>query len=194
MAKCLRNCKRLSLTPFQVLRIVGLSDPDSLGMVDYKDFATVCKTAIENGFYYSKLIQKQLLLAQNLIPDIQHPVTEDFDFMELMRVFQKYDRTENGVLAIGDYIKCLEECDLELKKNEIITLAAYADMDDTGKIDYQENVKHFTDVLDMIRFHEVTQKAMEEFYKRTADTFQRHKTMKDEQDKSMKKPKSLFGT
>ena len=46
----------------------------------------------------------------------------------------------------------MEMCDLELPKNEIVTMTLNADLNGDGEIDFQEFVKHFTDVLDMMSF------------------------------------------
>lgn len=46
----------------------------------------------------------------------------------------------------------MEMCDLELTKHEIVTMTLNADLNGDGEIDFQEFVKHFTDVLDMMSF------------------------------------------
>ena len=40
-----------------------------------------------------------------------------------------------------------------MTKREIITLAMVADMNGDGKIDFEEFMKHFRDVLNMIEFN-----------------------------------------
>ena len=46
----------------------------------------------------------------------------------------------------------MEMCDLDLTKHEIVTMTLNADLNGDGEIDFQEFVKHFTDVLDMMSF------------------------------------------
>lgn len=41
----------------------------------------------------------------------------------------------------------------DLKKSEIITMAMSADMNGDGNIDFEEFMKHFSDVLNMIEFN-----------------------------------------
>jgi hypothetical protein len=73
--------------------------------------------------------------------------------MELFRTFKKYDRNMNGTLDFSEYTQCLSECPgLNLTKQEIITTALAADLNCDGCIDFEEFMKHFTDVLDMINY------------------------------------------
>lgn len=44
------------------------------------------------------------------------------------------------------------ECDMELARHEIITMTLCADINGDGEIDFQEFVKHFTDILDQMSF------------------------------------------
>lgn len=74
--------------------------------------------------------------------------------MELFRTFKKYDRNMNGTLEFPEYILCLSECPgLDLTKQEIVSTALSADLDGSGNIDFEEFMKHFTDILDMIHFN-----------------------------------------
>lgn len=52
-----------------------------------------------------------------------------------------------------EYTQCLSEApNMNLTKQEIITLALSADMNGDGKIDFEEFMKHYSTTLDMI-FH-----------------------------------------
>jgi Ca2+-binding EF-hand superfamily protein len=46
-------------------------------------------------------------------------------------------------------LRCVER----MKKSEIITMAMSADMNGDGNIDFEEFMKHFSDVLNMIEFN-----------------------------------------
>ena len=73
--------------------------------------------------------------------------------MELFRTFKKYDRNMNGTLDFSEYTQCLTECpEINLTKEETITLAMSADFNGDGEIDFAEFIKHFTDILDNMQF------------------------------------------
>jgi|TARA_B110001450_G_C17451748_1_gene412327 Ca2+-binding EF-hand superfamily protein len=71
-----------------------------------------------------------------LVTDIKHDAGNDFDAIELFRTFKKYDRNQNGTLDFGEYILCMEMCDLDLMKHEIVTMTLNADLNGDGEIDF----------------------------------------------------------
>jgi len=57
----------------------------------------------------------------------------------------------NGTLDFSEYTQCLTECpDINLSKQEIITVAMAADLNGDGEVDFEEFMKHFPAVLNMI--------------------------------------------
>ena len=83
-----------------------------------------------------------------------HPAAQNLDHIELFRTFKKYDRNMNGTLDFSEYTQCLTECpDIELTKREIITIAMAADLNGDGEVDFEEFMKHFPTILNMIQFN-----------------------------------------
>ncbi len=57
----------------------------------------------------------------------------------------------NGTLDFPEYTECLRNCpELDLTPQEIITTALAADLNGDGQIDFEEFMKHFTNILDTI--------------------------------------------
>ena len=60
----------------------------------------------------------------------------------------------NGTLDFTEYTQCLTECpDINLTKQEVVTVAMAADLSGDGEVDFEEFMKHFPTVLDMIQFN-----------------------------------------
>ena len=91
-SELMRACKNLSLTPFQINVILGLSDPDSDGIFDYHKWIPIAAEYIRETFSFEAMVQKQKILKMGLVEDTNHDAGKDFDPIELFRTFKKYDR------------------------------------------------------------------------------------------------------
>jgi hypothetical protein len=136
--------------------VLGLSDCDGDGVIQYKEFAAVCAAYIEESYQFDTQVKKdEIMKACDKNPEhTTHPAARDLDHLELFRTFKKYDRNMNGTLDFGEYTQCLTECpDIELTKEEIITVAMAADLNNDGEVDFEEFMKHFPTVLNMIQYN-----------------------------------------
>jgi hypothetical protein len=84
----------------------------------------------------------------------KHKAVQELDEMELFRTFKKYDRNMNGTLEFSEYALCLSECPgMNLSKQEITTSTLAADLNQDGRIDFEEFMKHFADFMNMMDFN-----------------------------------------
>lgn len=92
-----------------------------------------------------------------------HPASKDLDEMELFRTFKKYDRNMNGTLDFSEYTQCLTECPhIDLTKQEIITIAMAADVNGDGVVDFEEFMKHFPTILNLVQCNKSMQSKYDE--------------------------------
>ena len=155
------RCKNLSLTPFQIHVLLGLSDCDGDGQVPYFEFAKTVKEFVDSHYRFEINVEKQIIQEKKTQQiRTSHPQSKQLDQMELFRTFKKYDRNMNGTLDFSEYTQCLAECPgLDLTKHEIITCALCADMNQDGVIDFEEFMKHFSEFLNMIEYNKSLQES-----------------------------------
>lgn len=146
--------KIITLSPFQIQILMGLTSPDKDGAVNYKAFSYRAKDMIDELFSLDTLNSVAHLIGQGVIKreSVQPCAISN---LELFKTFKKYDKNLNGVLEINEYIDCLRDQEEEFTENEIITLGLMADTNGDNQIDYEEFMKHFTEMLNRIRFMRV---------------------------------------
>lgn len=116
--------------------LLGFSDPEPDGLFFYRKWIPKCYEYIKETFLFEAMVQKQKILQMGLVTDIKHDAGKNFDAIELFRTFKKYDRNQNGTLDFGEYYLCMEMCDLDLPKHEIVTMTLNADLNGDGEIDF----------------------------------------------------------
>ena len=155
LRKALQCCKQLTITPFQVSLLMGFSKPDSNAMVDFAAFAPICAEKIRSMFKIEAVRRKAQLCAvgQFRTSDVKMPAK--YNAGSVFAVFRDKDVDRNGFLEWLEYQQCLEALGelADLNKEEGLALNMIADIDGDGRIDYQEFMKHFEEVVYMIKLH-----------------------------------------
>jgi hypothetical protein len=156
---------------------MGHSNPDKEANVDYVVFAKVCKAQIQNMFRIEAQRRKAQLFAvgQFRTSDVKIPVYKDG---VVFAAFRSFDIDHNGFLEWHEYQACLEQlAELQLTKEEALTLNLLADIDGNGRIDYQEFMKHFEEIVFLIKFHNELQSHYDELPERLQERMHRDQTL-----------------
>lgn len=148
--------------------IIGMSSPDALGRVNYREFAGKCQGLIDDLFSMKSVSAKAELVESKQFETADNLGDIEFTNLELHELFKNYDRNQNGFLEIHEYIECLKKSGISLTEPEIVTLSLFADIHGNERIDYEEFTKHFQDCLQMVRF----QSTLHSFYNDYQKQFQ----------------------
>jgi hypothetical protein len=149
----LYDSKQMTLTPLQITILMGFCKPDKDAKCDYHAFAKICKEKVNAMYKIEAQRRKAQLVAvgQFRTSDVKMPQYKDG---AIFATFRECDINYNCYLEWFDYQQCLEKMsDLNITTEEALSLNLLADVDGDGKIDYQEFMKHFEEILYMIKFH-----------------------------------------
>ena len=107
---------------------------------------------LEELFSLKSLVDKSTIIREGKVKmdDVEDVALTK---LELFKLFKKYDRNMNGALDTQEYIECLTSSNIDMTPSEIISLSFAADLNGDGSIDYEEFMKHFNDLIKLIRFH-----------------------------------------
>lgn len=102
--------------------------------------------------------------------DVKMP---QYNEKNVFAAFRAYDIDFNEFLEWQEYQQCLENLtELNLTKEEALSVNLLADIDGNGRIDYQEFMKHFEDILYLIKFHNELQAHYDELPERLQERMQ----------------------
>ena len=139
---------------------------------------------MDNLYKLYKLIDKTVSTAAELVKQgtVKEEDVEDsyISNLELFKIFKKYDLNLNGYLELDEYMECLKDQNLELSKQEVTALSLIADTNGDGQIDYEEFMKHFKDVLHLVRFQSKLNQSSGEIMIRQKNELQKKKKEEDE--------------
>jgi Ca2+-binding EF-hand superfamily protein len=175
MNEILRNSKFVALSPFQIHVLLGQAELDERRFISYKNFVIRVGEMIESVFTVEALNDTAEMIKAESVKqdDIEHTYISN---LELFKIFKKYDQNQNGYLELDEYIECLRDQKLNLTNTEVITMSLSADTNGDGKIDYEEFMKHFRDILDLLRFQQiVNDKEIEHMAKVRLERLERQK-------------------
>mmetsp|Transcript_46975 Transcript_46975/g.34389 ORF Transcript_46975/g.34389 Transcript_46975/m.34389 type:complete len:212 (+) Transcript_46975:923-1558(+) len=143
----LLSSKKTNLTPFQANVLIGYSNCDEYGRLNYKEFAVRCQELIGRMFCVKALQEKAYLIAHNVFQPDEKLSKVGVTKLDLFKQFKKFDRNNNGFLEIEEYIECLTKGEARLEMTEIVTLALTADINGDRRIDYEELMLHFHEIM-----------------------------------------------
>ena len=87
----------------------------------------------------------------------------EYEDLDLFRVLREFDENDKGFLEPLEFMHCLSSFPpLAASQSEILTIALSADIDGTGRIDYQEFMKYFKDCLFWVKFNNELQQMYDE--------------------------------
>lgn len=162
LRKIISNAKELTLTPCEINLILGLATHNDEGKIDVNHFNNLFREIVPMMFSIDARRRKAQLVQLGTFSPANVTMPEYAD-LELFRVFREFDENDKGFLEPLEYIQCLSSfMPLGLKESEIMTLAMSADIDGTGRIDYQEFMKYFKDSLFWVKFQNELQQLYDE--------------------------------
>lgn len=173
----LRDAKQLVLTPVQVAILMGYSKPDKEANVDFTEFSKVCKSQISAMFKIDAMRRKAQLVnvGQFRTADVKMPVYKDG---QIFAAFREFDIDRNGFLEWDEYQQCLDGLkELGLTAEESLTLNLLADVDGSGRIDYQEFMKHFEEIVYILKFNNELQAHYDELPERLQERMAQQQAM-----------------
>lgn len=152
----LLECNYVLLTPLQINILCGLANPSgSDGLtVEYEVFATKVKAFVENMMTVDVMRRKAQLIQLGSFKPEKEISKYEINELDLFKVFRDFDENRNHFLELWEYKQCLAgSLGMFLTPQEMVTLTLLADVDNNGKIDYQELMKHFEELYVMVKYH-----------------------------------------
>jgi hypothetical protein len=146
--------------------LLGYSYPDKEANVDFMAFAKQAKHQILARFKIEAQRRKSQLVAvgQFRPADVKMPLYKEG---EVFAAFRLMDIDRNGFLEWHEYQHCLVNfMDLQLPTEEALTVNLLADLNGNGRIDYQEFMKHFKEIVYLIKFNNELQAHYDELPER----------------------------
>lgn len=162
LRKVLCDAKELTLTPCEINLILGFARHRGDGLVDVRHFGEIFAGVVKRMFSIEARRRKAQLVQLGSFKAEQVPLPEYAD-LELFKVFRDFDENDKGFLEPLEFVECLQMFPpLGLSESEIHTIALSADIDGTGRIDYQEFMKYFKDSLFWTKFNNELQAQYDE--------------------------------
>lgn len=150
------------MTPCEINLILGFANHNEDGKIEIAHFQGIFAKIVTNMFSIDARRRKAQLVQLGTFRSTQVSMPEYAD-LELFRVLREYDENDKGFLEPLEYMTCLEQfMALRLNESEILTIALAADIDGTGRIDYQEFMKYFKDCLFWVKFNNELQQMYDE--------------------------------
>lgn len=145
----------LQLTKKDIMKIMAEADENEDGLIEYEEFLPLAVDVVEAIWAREDYELENNLRKEDALEDAREFLLHGMPREELEAmlgdVFIKADEDENGWLNRKEFVQCIKEADLGFTRKEINVLLTEVDVDQDGKISYEEFVPLcFTLLVEMV--------------------------------------------
>jgi len=152
-----------SLSHLQVTAIMGEAKPDAAGLVAWEPFLSVASLMIRRLIDDKAIAERAKIAMRASFEPVELMDGRDADMMHqmLLTLFQEHDTDGNGSLDVPEFEECLQSTSLGFSPEDIQVLMQSADVNEDGRVTYEQFTELAYDVLLYVARERAIQAAME---------------------------------